>query len=469
MLDLEKKPIKAVKQSVNVKEVQIISSSAETTAAMEISTVADTSYIADITTATEPDSIISLFEEADREIIPDTATTSSVSRTKSASREPKEPSTPRPVKCKDNTMIIGIKHIVKKGRDFWCDLCDIRCKNNPSTCRNHVTGSLHRRNMIQLDQEPPIPKYLQALRSSRPHLYNKILINESMKLEIKEREDESDELKDMRSRVLQVKVQDLPPNLCTGTGRDCPGAIQEGDDFNIAVLAAAWDEELTKKLNASFVKEKREPVKKDKPVVSRKEPSPKSDTHTEPKQTAQATPPRKSRESSGSTVRESSSSTVRESSSSTVRESSSSSLITPIQPDEKNLLVGLNEIIKGSNGQYECRMCSIKFSSKKTWSQKSHITGRLHKVKALATRFGPEVEKYLDFKMKKSGYNSLMPEINKACVMLEQQEIEGESSETRSLRADILGELVFKTFLPAAILKLLVHNSMILHTFLELF
>ena len=106
----------------------------------------------------------------------------------------------------------------------------------------------------------------------------------------------------------------------------------------------------------------------------------------------------------------------------------------------ENLLIGVDAIKHLSYTKFHCTICNIKFDVKPKSPGKHHVNGRLHKMKALVASHGKNVDDYLQYRLKKDGYSKVTGVINQACVPLEKIEIESESSETREIRALLLGK-----------------------------
>ena len=113
--------------------------------------------------------------------------------------------------------------------------------------------------------------------------------------------------------------------------------------------------------------------------------------------------------------------------------------IQPIQPRMGSVLIGVNAIRHISDLKFMCTICNIKFDIKPGRSEKHHVNGRLHKIKALVAVHGEIIDQYLQYRSKKDGYENLNAIINEACIPVEKIEKENESQENRGIRAMLLG------------------------------
>ena len=98
----------------------------------------------------------------------------------------------------------------------------------------------------------------------------------------------------------------------------------------------------------------------------------------------------------------------------------------------------LKPLSTSSNRTFMCTLCNQKLTLKR--EQKAHVIGRVHKLKSLAAAYSDRVHQFITGKMNKEGWGKTMPLINDACIALEKEEYESETTEVRKIRAYLLGK-----------------------------
>ena len=175
---------------------------------------------------------ISLFEDSDREVIPDSPEVVQKSSLRS-----------RHVKQSDSNLIVGLEHLGKRGRIYYCKLCDIAGKTSLPSIRNHFISSLHRKNIVcNKFNGNEVHNYLEKMRTNDAAKFNSLLKNEIMKIEAEERTKEDYKLTQKRAEILNISVATLPPPS---------NPVQTEKD--IVALATEWNAQENESL---FLKQK---------------------------------------------------------------------------------------------------------------------------------------------------------------------------------------------------------------------
>ena len=118
-------------------------------------------------------------------------------------------------------------------------------------------------------------------------------------------------------------------------------------------------------------------------------------------------------------------------------------ILSPITPEKDTLLVGVGAIKSVNARTFHCTLCDIKWNINAKKKQKGHVNGRLHKLNALIAAYGSVVDEYFKHRITRESYVSVMDVINKSCILLEKEEIESETTESKNIRSKILGRFAF--------------------------